>query len=96
MVDPESTGPLSDEELDKYGFVMGSPRRRSVVIELYECPETPKEIAEQTDISLSHISNVLGDLVDEEIAVCVNPDRKRGRVYRLTETGNRVAAKVLD
>ena len=88
--------PLSDEELDKYGFVTSSSRRRAVVDGLRNDPGTPKEIADRTGISLSHVSNILSELADEEIVLCVNPDRKRGRVYRLTETGNRVAKKLFE
>lgn len=96
MGDPESMDPLSDDELDKYGFVTSSSRRRSVVNGLHNDPGTPKEIANRTEISLSHVSNILSDLADEGIVLCVNPDRKRGRVYRLTEVGDRVATKLFE
>lgn len=96
MGDSESMEPLSDEELDTYGFVTSSARRRAVVKGLYNDPGTPKEIANRTEISLSHLSNILSELADEDVAVCVNPDRKRGRVYRLTELGNRVAKTLFE
>jgi len=92
----ESSGPLSDEDLDKYGFVASSQRRASIVKCLNNNPATPKELSKRSDINMSHVSNLLSDLRDEGIAVCVNPDRKRGRVYRLTDQGERVAAKLLE
>jgi len=86
---------LSDEELDLYGYVSSSKRRVSVITTLKDNPRTPKQIAENTDIRLNHVSNVLSELADESLVKCVNPDRKRGRVYKLTNTANRVAEKVI-
>lgn len=95
MVDnSEPNQSLSDEELDKYGYVISSPRRKTTVLALEGDPGTPKELGERSDISLSHVSNILSDLSEEGIAVCVNPERKRGRVYRLTEIGSRIANKI--
>lgn len=90
----ESNG-LTDEELDLYGYVSSSKRRVSVITALSGNPMTPKQVAESTDIRLNHVSNVLSELVDESLVKCVNPNRKRGRVYRLTSVGSKVAAKVI-
>ena len=92
----ESSEGLSDEELDKYGYVSSSPRRSSVVKTLHESPETPKKIAKKSDINMSHVSNILNELSEENIVICVNPDRNRGRVYRLTEVGSKIARKLLN
>ena len=86
---------LSDEELDLYGYVSSSKRRVSVVTALKDNPMTPKQVAESTDIRLNHVSNVLSELSDEALVTCINPHRKRGRVYRLTEVGDRVSKKVI-
>jgi len=95
MVDNSESGTdLSDEELDKYGFVSSSSRRTSLLKVLNDDVLTPKKISEKTDVHLSHVSNVLSDLSEEGLVVCVNPDRKRGRVYRLTELGEKIAQKV--
>lgn len=86
---------LSDEELDLYGYVSSSKRRVSVITTLKDNPMTPKQVAEKTDIRLNHVSNVLSELAEESLVRCINPDRKRGRVYKLTNTGNVVAEKVI-
>lgn len=85
---------LSDRELDLYGYVSSSKRRVAVMTVLEDDPMTPRQIADSTDIRINHVSNVLSELSDNSLAECVNPDRKRGRVYRLTATGHRVATKV--
>jgi predicted transcriptional regulator len=86
---------LSDEELDLYGYVSSSKRRVSVITTLKNNPITPKQIAENTDIRLNHVSNVLSELSEESLVKCINPDRKRGRVYKLTDVGNKVAEKII-
>jgi predicted transcriptional regulator len=95
MSDDADIGELSDAELDLYGFVSSSKRRESVLDALKENPMTPKQIAERTDIRLNHISNVLSELADESLVICVNPERKRGRVYKLTELGDKISEKVI-
>ncbi len=86
---------LSDDELDLYGYVSSSKRRVSVITVLKDNPMTPKQVADSTDIRLNHVSNVLAELSEESLVTCVNPERRRGRVYRTTETGDKVAEKVL-
>lgn len=87
---------LSDEELDLFGFVSASERRQLIVLELREMPLTPKQLSERTDVPLSHVSNLLSELTTESVAEIVNPERKRGRVYRLTPSGERVAERVAE
>jgi predicted transcriptional regulator len=86
---------LTDEELDLYGYVSSSKRRVSVITALKDNPMTPNQVAESTDIRLNHVSNVLSELSEESLVKCVNPSRKRGRVYRVSEVGNKVAEKVI-
>ncbi|MGB9964126.1 winged helix-turn-helix domain-containing protein [Halobacterium sp. CBA1126] len=94
MPDEADSDGLSDEELDRYGYVSASERRVAVVTALRENPRTPKQLSERTDIRLNHVSNVLSELADEDVVTCVNPERKRGRVYRLTPLGETVSAEV--
>jgi len=52
---------------------------------------TPKQIATNTNLRIGHVSNVLRRLVDKELIECVNPEAKRGRIYRLTSTGKEIS-----
>ena len=47
----------------------------------------PKEIADESGILQNHISNVLRQLKEKELAECLNPNMKKGRLYRLSEKG---------
>ena len=54
----------------------------------------PKEIAEESGILQSHISNVLRQLKEKEVVECLNPDVRKGRLYRLSEEGLDLLDKV--
>ncbi len=80
--------------MDKAGFVVASEYRKKLMERLKSSPATPKSLARDTGIHLNHVSTVLGDLAGEGLVYCVNPQRKRGRVYKLTEQGKSVSELV--
>ena len=70
------------------GFVQSSKHRTAVVRRLYQSPAIPKTLKEDTNREYSRISEALGDLKDEEIVELLSPEeRKKGRLYALTERG---------
>lgn len=50
----------------------------------------PRDIAKATGILPNHISKVLRDLKDNNIVECINPEARKGRLYRLTPLGEEV------
>lgn len=54
----------------------------------------PSQIAKDSDIYVNHISNTLAQLRKRDIIECVNPEVRKGRLYRLTDKGNDIASKV--
>lgn len=79
---------------DKYGYVTASNYRKKIVLVLGDKPKTPKEIEEESNFHLSHISNTLSDLSDEGIIKCLTEERKKGRVYSLTELGKEIVRQL--
>lgn len=79
---------------DKYGFVNASKYRKNIVISLRDKPKTPKEIKEETDYYLSHVSNTLKELSEEEVVKCLTENRKKGRIYALTDLGEEIAEQI--
>lgn len=73
------------------GWVYAGGNRRAVLkhITLYKYV-TPKQIAISTKISINHISNLLKDLQDKGLIMCINPNAKRGRTYTLTDLGRTI------
>jgi len=78
----------------KYGYVISSEYRKKVIFSLTEGPKTPKQIAIETSLYLSHVSQTLKELSSLEIATCLNPELKRGRVYELTKDGREIAKQI--
>ncbi len=75
---------------NKYGHVLASKHRTSVIQALSKANTTPKEISIISKIPLSHVSNLLRELTDDGLVVCLTPKLKRGRIYALTQTGKEV------
>ena len=51
----------------------------------------PKEIAERSGIKVNHVSKVLSELKSKELIECINPEVRKGRLYRLTDWGDEIA-----
>ena len=47
----------------------------------------PKQIANDSGILTNHISNVLRQLKEKDIVECINPEVRKGRLYRLSDEG---------
>lgn len=82
---------IDDETLKKLGFVMGSTYRVKAVSALDNEIKIPTQIVRDTGIRTNHISKVLSELKNEELVECINEDAKKGRLYRLTSTGQEIA-----
>lgn len=50
----------------------------------------PSQIAKNSGIRTNHISKVLGELKEHELVECINPEVRKGRLYRLTDKGDEV------
>ncbi|MBE6500053.1 MAG: transcriptional regulator [Methanobrevibacter thaueri] len=74
-----------DDELLKY--VNRSSYRVRVVKSIGGSVKIPKQIAGDSGILPNHISNVLRDLRDNGVVECLNPNSKKGRLYRLSSKG---------
>ena len=79
---------LSDEMLIEYGYVTSSSYRTKVLKSLDGDTKMPSQIARDSDIKQNHISNVLNQLKKRELVECINPEVRKGRLYRLTDKGD--------
>ncbi len=75
---------------DTFGKVISSNYRRTVLMCLESSNKTPKQIAKDSRINFSHISNVLKQLKELELIKCLNPDARKGRIYTLTPAGRKM------
>lgn len=54
----------------------------------------PSQIAKNSGIRTNHISKVLSELKAHELVECINPEVRKGRLYRLTEKGKTVSKNI--
>lgn len=79
---------------DKVKYVNNSSYRVRVLRSLGEDVKMPTEIANDSGILPNHISNVLRQLRENEIVECINPEVKKGRLYRLSDDGRKVLKEI--
>lgn len=77
-------------------YVLSSTYRLKVVKVLHENMSFPAKIANNAGIRLNHISKVLKDLKDNNIVECINPEVRKGRLYRLTDKGEKISELIFD
>ena len=72
---------------DKVKYVSNSSYWVKVLKAIGEDAKMPKEIAKDSGILQNHISNVLRQLKENDIVECINPEVRKGRLYRLSDEG---------
>ncbi|WP_296847667.1 helix-turn-helix domain-containing protein [uncultured Methanobrevibacter sp.] len=78
--------------LEELSFVKASSYRKKVLKSLVEYPKTPTQIAYETKIHRNNISNTLKELKKYNIVECVNPEVRKGKLYRLTDKGKEIVS----
>ena len=81
---------LSDEMLTEISYVQISKYREKVMKSLEGEVKIPSQIAKDSDIRVNQISKVLSELKAHELIECINPEVRKGRLYRHTDKGEEV------
>lgn len=69
------------------GYVKVSPARLNCIVCIGTEYKMPTEIAQESKMRITQISNALHDLKEKEIVFCLNEDNIKGRLYQNTELG---------
>ena len=85
---------LSDEMLTEISYVKISTYRTKVMKSLEDEVKIPSKIAEDAGIRQNHISKVLSELKAHELIECINPEVKKGRLYRHTDKGEIISKNI--
>ena len=85
---------LSDEMLKEMSYVEISKYRAKVMKALEDDVKIPSQIAKDSEIRQNHISKVLSELKAHELVECINPEVRKGRLYRLTDKGNELVKNI--
>ena len=75
------------EYIDSLSYVKRSKNRIAVVKSIGNTLKIPSEIANEMNLRVNQISAILKDLKNEEICVCINENKRVGRLYQLTPKG---------
>ena len=81
---------LTDEMLTEISYVKISKYRTKVMKSLDGDVKIPTAITNDSGIRTNHISKVLSELKAHELVECINPEVRKGRLYRLTDKGEKV------
>lgn len=75
-------------------YIKKSQYRSKVLKTLANDTKMPSQIAKDTGIVQNHISNTLKQLKDHDLVECINPEVRKGRLYRLTDNGEEIVDKI--
>ena len=84
------------EYIDSLSYVKRSKNRIAVVKSLGESIKIPSDIAKKIGVRTNHISNVLADLKQNNLVVCLNEDAHKGRLYKNTDLALEVLKYIND
>lgn len=80
-----------ENDWDDVSFIVSSQYRKVVFERLSQGPAIPSQIASDAEIEMAHVSRALGQLREREfVELLVPEDRKKGRIYGLTERGSEI------
>lgn len=81
----------SDEQLlELVAYIKASEHRQNIIKYLGDELKTPSEIGNELNIRTNHISNLLADLRKHDVVLCATPNVRKGRLYKLTNTGKEI------
>lgn len=83
-----------DELLKLTSYVEISKYREKTLKSIGNNVKIPTNIAKDSDIRTNHISKVLSELKSKGIVECINEEARKGRLYRLTDTGKEVLESI--
>lgn len=83
-----------DELLKLTSYVEISKYREKTLKSIGNNVKIPTNISKDSGIRTNHISKVLSELKSKEIVECINEEARKGRLYRLTDTGKEVLESI--
>ncbi|WP_298521556.1 transcriptional regulator [uncultured Methanobrevibacter sp.] len=77
----------NDEIFELVGYILASEYRTNILKCIGESMKIPSAIAEEIGLRTNHVSNVLKDLKEKNLVVCLNENARKGRLYKSTDLG---------
>lgn len=81
---------MSDFEEIMTEYIKISKHREKVFKTLKDGSKKPSDIARETNLNINSVSLSLKQLTEKELVYLLNPEDKKGRLYKLTEIGETI------
>jgi predicted transcriptional regulator len=78
-----------------YSWILKGKQRKKI-LKVMDKPLIPTQIKERTDLSLNNVSDILREFRKRNLAECINPKEKTGRIYELTDKGKKLRKQLQD
>jgi len=81
---------------NEIAYIRDSPLSKKILecLTASDRPLTPLEISKKTDIASSNVSTKLGLLRKRKLVICINPETKKSRFYKVTPSGKRILSEL--
>ncbi|MDR2830606.1 MAG: transcriptional regulator [Methanobrevibacter sp.] len=76
--------------IKKVALIKASRYRNSILFSIGYDIKTPSEISKEVNIRINHVSAVLKELKTENLVKCLNEEKTKGRLYKLTNEGEKI------
>ena len=81
---------MDDAEEIMLEYIRISKHREKVFRALKNGSKKPSDIAKETNLHINNVSSSLKQLTEKELVYLLNPEDKKGRLYKLTEIGEKL------
>lgn len=82
------------ENWNLISFITSSSLRFKVMIELKKGENIPTRLAKRLNMPISHISKTLSELLEKELIICLTPNRRKGKFFRISELGKEILSSI--
>lgn len=79
---------------DLISFVKSSDKRLRILSTLKNSVSTPSDISTELSVPISHVSSTLSELMEHKLVICLTPERRKTKLYKITEKGVKVLTKI--
>lgn len=77
------------------GRIKSSDWRLKILKKLNKGVKTPTELSKEADISTSHVSEMITELVTMKLIECKTPNLRKGKIYSITKLGKEILKEVI-
>ena len=81
---------MKQKIIDGFSYIKSSRTRKKILLALDENILIPSEISKVTNVSPAHISRALKQLQENNLIICLNPEKRVGKLFITTELGKSV------